>query len=154
MAKVDFRRLKEFQRNELDELVTRTFRNMKKQKTFDALIRGFLTDSEMVMFGRRIRIAQWLLVGKSCRQIMNKLHAGQDTVQSVDKWLRRECKTYETIFPSLYLEFMQKAARNRKKYAEPYSWQWVRNKYTMHFLLANALIDDAEARRMLAEEDV
>jgi uncharacterized protein YerC len=122
---------------------------MKKRDSFSDLLCDFLTPSERVMFGRRIRIAQWLLAGKSCRAVMHKFGAGQDTVYVVDKWLRQKCGQYDEVFPSLYKEMLEKVSGER---GLPTSWKSVRRKYPMHFLLFNLFLDDMEARKNLAQE--
>ncbi len=151
MAKVDFRRIRQDEFAQLHGLLQNTLLTMKRRQNFAELMDDLLTQSEVVMLGRRIRIAQWLLYGKSCEVVSRKLHAGLATVYTVDRWLRIQCSSYEKIFPSLYWEMMHKAAKDRKKYSYPYSWNWIRSKYPMHFLLINLLLDDMEARKMLEE---
>ncbi len=150
MAKVDFRRMKREEYEHLSQLVQKTFRKLKKQRAFSELVEDLLTSSEIVMLGRRIHIAQWLLVGKSCEDVCKKLGAGHTTVYRVDRWLRNQCASYEKIFPSLYWEIMSQIARERRK-ALPYSFAWIRRKYPLEFLLVNLILDDEETRRRLAE---
>lgn len=134
----------------LSQLVQKTFRRLKRQRAFSKLVEDVLTQSEIVMLGRRIRIAQWLLVGKSCEVVSQKLGAGHATVYRVDRWLRERCASYEKVFPSLYVEIMGQVARERRK-APPYSFDWIRRKYPLEFLLINLILDDEETRRRLAE---
>lgn len=58
------------------------------EKTMTSLLRQLLTDSEVVMLGRRLEIASRLRRGESYIAIRNELGVGFATIQSVARWLQ------------------------------------------------------------------
>lgn len=57
------------------------------EKTMTALLRQLLTDSEVVMLGRRLEVASRLRRGESYIEIREELGVGFATIQSVARWL-------------------------------------------------------------------
>jgi Trp operon repressor len=149
MAKVEPKKMDKKEFEQLLEIVAKTISKLtKKHDALPTLLQQLLTPSEIVMLGRRIRIAQWLLTGKSCEEVREKLHAGRTTVHKVDHLLRLSCDSYEHVFPSLYWEAIENISEEKKN-ASKYSFAWTRTKYPLHFLLLNMFLDDREARRRL-----
>src|SRR3989338_4630267 len=58
-------------------------------------LRDLLTESERIMIGRRIMIAQKLLQDKSHDQIVQEMKVGKDTIMRVHRWLEDEFDGYE-----------------------------------------------------------
>lgn len=58
------------------------------ERTMASLLRQLLTDSEVVMLGRRLEIAARLRRGQSYIEIREELGVGFATIQSVARWLQ------------------------------------------------------------------
>ena len=99
---------------------------------------NLLTLSESVMVGRRIQVMKLLLSGHTYDEVREKLRVGIDTIRNVDRKLQGNKSKCKKIVARLEKE-MQKKKVNAKKYPEPYSFEWIRKKYPLHFLIANAI---------------
>ena len=62
--------------------------SMDQKWKVDVLLREFLSDSEKIMLGRRLVIADMLRGRKRTRDIANRLGVGLDTIVFVNRWLR------------------------------------------------------------------
>lgn len=67
-------------------------------------LRDLLTESERIMLGRRIRIAQKISAGYSYEDIAEHLGVGYDTIARVHRWLRDDIPGYETALAGLRAE--------------------------------------------------
>lgn len=114
----------------LDTLYTAagTVRGRDAMKLF---LRDLLTESERIMFGRRIMIARRLLAGKSHRQIEAELKVGKDTVWRVQRWLYDQLPGYERAVEELEKEFSKREFK--KNYATSALFR-LKAKYPAHFL--------------------
>jgi uncharacterized protein YerC len=93
-------------------------------------LRDLLTESERIMLGRRIMIAQLLLSGKTTREIAAELGVGLDTVWRVEKWLVDEVPGYEDA-----LKGMERALKKRRTRAEQAAdFARLKRNYPLHFL--------------------
>jgi TrpR-related protein YerC/YecD len=130
----------------LDELWTMIalLENRDEVKNF---FKDLLSETEAVMLARRIRIAKLLLEGYNYDEICKRLKTSPLTIASVHRWLQSGFGGYEKSLPKL----KQELARREKVYQQkleqgiPYSVEWLKKKYPLHFLLVN-LIDWASAR--------
>lgn len=116
----------------LDALYTATS-SLRDREAMKMFLRDLLTESERIMLGRRILIAQMLIEGRSRENIMEALRVGPDTIWRVQKWL-------DDQFPGLEnaVRNMKSIQDNRKKkteYAEPYTHAWMKKKYPLYYLL-------------------
>lgn len=100
-------------------------------------LRDLLTESERIMLGRRIIIAQKLLKEESYEQIMRDLHVGADTINRVHRWLADEANGYEKIVKKLEKEFDARQEKIDSKYIDPFSFKGLRKRYPLHFFLLN-----------------
>ncbi len=130
--KVRAKDLQEKQRIEtLDALYTAagTVRGRAAMKLF---LRDLLTESERVMLGRRILIAQHLLGGKSYEDIAGDLKVGYDTIGRIHRWLRDQLPGYENAIRNMQAEF---EGRKKRRYSST-TFQQLRKKYPGHFLFS------------------
>ncbi len=80
-----------------NELV-RAIHVLKKKEVWDFL-RDLLTPSEVLMLGRRIRIARGLLSGKRYEEIAYAEKASYSTIHLVDRALQRGLEGYRQVLP-------------------------------------------------------
>jgi|SRR3989338_4413460 len=106
--------------------------------------KDLLTLSEVVMLSRRIQIAQMLLEGKTNEDIKERLRVGYATITSVQRWLSSGFGGYEKIIKR-HKDRQEK--RLEKSKIAPFSFEWMRQKYPLHFLLINAVIDRKAGKR-------
>ncbi|TSC90803.1 MAG: TrpR-related protein YerC/YecD [Parcubacteria group bacterium Gr01-1014_2] len=123
----------------LDYLYT-AISSFKSREEVKCFLRDLLTESERIMIGRRILIAQRLLEDKSYDQIVEELHVGIDTITRVHRWLEDESDGYERAVKNLKKELFSRKLKSEKPPVEPYSFAWLKKKYPLHFFLFN-LID-------------
>ena len=105
--------------------------------------RDRLSETEAIMLARRILIAQRLLQGDGYDTICEDLGAGASTVASVHRWLQQG-RGYQDLLPKLEKEQerQEKVKGKRSASQEQFTFEWMKKKYPLHFLLFN-LIDEA-----------
>lgn len=112
---------------------------LEDKKAVKNFFKDLLSETEAVMFARRIRIAKLLLRGMSYQKIREALHASDITIAGVHRWLQSGFGGYESSLPLLAKEF-EKRKRTTEKYQKekaPYSFEWLKRRYPLHFLLFN-----------------
>lgn len=95
------------------------------------------TESEFVMFARRLQIAKRLLAGFSYLRIRRDLRVGLDTIQVVHEWLENKFEDYRRVIPPLF--------------KSPQA-QWeraLRRAYSAHYLLLKLLLGRSAAEHGL-----
>ncbi len=109
--------------------------------------KDLLSESEAIMLARRIEIAKRLLEGESYDNIANKLGVGKDTIGRVQEWLTSGFGGYEKAING-FDKALEKRFKNPKNInkPEPYSFDWLKRKYPLHFLLFN-LIDSGKGSK-------
>lgn len=123
----------------LDFLYT-AIASLKSRDEIKNFLKDLLTESERIMIGRRILIAQRLLEDKSYDQIIEELHVGIDTITRVHRWLEDESDGYEKAIKNLKKELFSRKLKAEKPPLDPFSFAWLKKKYPLHFFLFN-LID-------------
>lgn len=111
---------------------------LKSREEVKNFLKDLLTLSEMVMLSRRIQIAKMLLEGNTQEEIRRKIKVGFSTINQVEKWLNNGFGGYKKIIKKYQLEY---PARNEfEKYGHtPFSKEWIRKKFPLHYLLVNLL---------------
>lgn len=99
--------------------------------------KDLLTLSEVVMISRRIQIAKMLLAGMGYDEIKQILKVGNSTINHVERWLNNGFGGYKEIIKRYNKKTAQREAQ--KIPAPPFSWQHLKRKYPLHFLLLNLL---------------
>ncbi len=110
---------------------------IKGREEVKNFLRDLLTESERIMLGRRIIIAQKLLKEESYEQIARDLHVGTDTINRVHRWLADEVNGYEQVVKKLEKELNIRQAKADSKYIDPFSFKGLRKRYPLHFFLLN-----------------
>ena len=134
--KIRAKELSDSQRIEtLDALYTAagTVRGRDAMKLF---LRDLLTESERIMFGRRILIARRLIAGVSRDDIAVELRVGYDTVNKVFHWLQDQLPGYEKAIADMEKEFeKRKKKRNEAELYATNALYRLKKNYPAHFLL-------------------
>lgn len=138
MGKVDYRKLSPKQYESLHDEVQRTLSALGLRSDGLALLLGLLTESEVVMFARRIQIARKLLRGESVKTISDTLRVGEDTVHSVDRWLSKTFPDYRNTLKRIPGE---RRERNGKP-PEPYSFRWLHKHYHRHWAILDLFLGE------------
>jgi uncharacterized protein YerC len=106
---------------------------IKNKNQMEQFLREILTESEQLMIGRRIWIAQLLLTGHTHDEIGERLHAGPQTIRRVSKWLNEKLPGYGEAV----IQKKRKKKGEHYERVDPLSFKALRKRYGMHFLLFN-----------------
>jgi TrpR-related protein YerC/YecD len=139
-GKVKYNQLTEFERKKyLGEFYTMVSL-LKSRDEVKEFFKDLLTLSEVVMISRRLQAAGMLLEGFTYDEISRKIKMGVTTVGQVEKWLNNGFGGYKKIIRRYKKGRIEKGDVLP---APPFSWQHIKRKYPLHFLLLN-LIDKAK----------
>lgn len=119
---------------------------LENQEEIENFFRDLLSESEVVMLARRIRIAKLLLEGKSYEEIREIMKTSHVTINNVQRWLQINDNSYKKAAPILEKELTRQRKFAAKKIEEktPFTFEWLKKRYPLHFLIFN-LIDAFEA---------
>lgn len=152
MGKVDYRTLPKEKREEIERELFLTLKQLGLKAEGTAFMQDMLTQSEIVMLGRRIQIARRLLSGKNMPDIAAELHVSFNTIHTVDLWLEEKFAAYRRVLPPL-LQNQREGHEKRKGRSriplDPNSFRGLRKRYPAHAVLLNCLLGDPE----MYEED-
>src|SRR3989339_65910 len=112
--------------------------SLKDRGEVKDFLKDLLTLSESVMLARRLQIAKMLIAGMGQEKIREKLKVGYSTIAGVQRWLQAGFGGYEKVIKRYGRENLE--ARDRKRnsdYSASFSFDWLRHKYPLHFLLVN-----------------
>lgn len=119
----------------LDSLYTAAS-SVKGRDAVKLFLRDLLTESERIMLGRRIMIAQKIMAGIGYNEIADDMHVGKDTVARVHRWLRDQLPGYENAIKEMEKEFAARKKKADDKYLYATSALFrLKKKYPLHFLL-------------------
>ena len=104
MGKVESRNLSASEHLKLDQELWQALSALHRRNELKEILQCLYTESELIMFGRRIQIAKMLLEGWSVERIRKTLHCGIATVLAVDRCLKGQWSAYRTFLPSLLRE--------------------------------------------------
>ena len=90
MAKVKIQDLENSERKRITEEFTELILCLKNTEEMADVLIGLMTQSEVLMFARRIQIAKEILRGGTQDEIRRKLKVGFNNMQSVDEWLHTD----------------------------------------------------------------
>ena len=110
---------------------------LKNREEVKNFFKDLLSLSEVVMISRRIQAAKMLLAGETYEAISRKLKMSTVTVSQIEKWLNNGFGGYKEIIRRYDKKNATKEVE--KIPAMPFSWQAVKKKYPLHFLLLNLL---------------
>lgn len=127
------------------DLLWTSIAGLKTRAEVKAFFKDLLSESEAIMLARRIQIAKMLLEGKKYQDIVDELHVGEDTIGKVQQWLTSGFGGYKQGIEAFEDALKRRELIEKKKRMEPFSFEWLKNKYPLHFLLFN-LIDKTGAQ--------
>ncbi|MEK9209420.1 MAG: YerC/YecD family TrpR-related protein [Patescibacteria group bacterium] len=141
MARVNPRNLDGVERKEYLDLLWTSIAGLKTREEVKSFFKDLLSEGEAIMLARRIRIAQSLLEGEIYDDIMKEFKAGKATVSKVHQWLISGFGGYEKTIKKFEKELERRAGiiKKKQKQMEPFSFEWLKKKYPLHFLLFNLL---------------
>ncbi len=124
----------------LDALYT-ALEYAKARNEVKQLISDLLTESEQIMFGRRILIAKGLLKKWPHDQIVREMGVGLDTVYRVQKWLGGRHKGYEKVVEKIKKSVRPKSKRKSEflDYYPTGGFAEVRRRYKSYYWLSDLL---------------
>ncbi|MGC9602191.1 MAG: Trp family transcriptional regulator [Minisyncoccia bacterium] len=119
----------------LDALYTATSA-IQGRAALKLFLRDLLTESERIMLGRRILIAQQLLQGERPTAIASNLKVGYDNIYRVQRWLSDQLPGYEQAIKEMEKELKKRRDHyeDRRLYATNMLYR-LKKKYPGHFLL-------------------
>ena len=120
--------------------------SLSSREEVKKFLRDLLTESERIMMGRRIIIAQRLLEDKSYLEIKRELGVGMDTIIRVHRWLEDDIDGYEKVVKKLEKVFESRQEKRDKAYLDPFSFEGLKKRYPLHFFLFN-LFDDLNKKK-------
>ena len=102
--------------------------------------KDLLSESETFMLARRLKIARLIYAGWSYEEIEKELHTSPTTIASVHSWLDGGFGGYIDGITKLRKEMARQAAlaEKREEARVPFSFESLKKKYPLHFLLFNA----------------
>ncbi len=109
--------------------------------------RDLLSETEAVMLSRRLKIAKLIVKGLSYDDIAKIMHASSATIASVHSWLDGGFGGYHDSISKLEAELKRQVlvAEKKAKSREPFSFESLKRKYPLHFMLFN-IADEAKYR--------
>ena len=119
----------------LDALYT-AISSLRSRDEVKNFLRDLLTESERIMIGRRIMIAQRLLEDKYYIEIRQELGVGVDTIMRVHKWLEDENYGYENTIKKLEKEYKNRKRWDDQNYGTS-EFARLKRRYPLHFFLFN-----------------
>ncbi len=135
-GKVKYNQLSDFEKKKyLGEFYTMVSL-LKSRDEVKEFFKDLLTLSEVVMISRRLQAAQMLLEGFTYDEISRKMKMGLATIGQVEKWLNNGFGGYKKVIQRYKTG---KLGGIEKMPAPPFSWQHLKRKYPLHFLLLNLM---------------
>lgn len=137
--RVSPRRLDSKVRMQYLDLLWTSIAELHSREEVKNFFKDMLSETEAVMLARRIVIAQHLLAGKSYDEIAGELKASQGTIANVHRWLISGFGGYENAIKNFQKVLDKRLGKSDKNADIAYSFNWLKKKYPLHFLLFNLL---------------
>lgn len=142
MPKVDPRSIDSNSKMKYLDLLWTSIAQLETREEVKIFFKDLLSESESLMLARRIEIAKRLIKGESYEAIAGELKVGMDTINRVQRWLISGSGGYEKAISGFRREldrrFAKASAQNKN---QPYSFNWLKQKYPLQFLLFNLISD-------------
>lgn len=137
-GKVRYSELSEFQRKKYLGEFYSMIAMLRGRDEVKKFFKDLLTLSEVVMISRRIQIAKLLLEGDTYEDIRQNLKVSAATIAQVEKWVNNGFGGYKDV-----IKRYKKKQPLKKDYLSeagtPFTFNHIRKKYPLHFLLVNLL---------------
>lgn len=137
MSRVKPQNVESNERMHLLDLLWTSIAELDSRDQVKAFFKDLLSEGEAIMLGRRIKIAQWLLQDIGYDEISRRLGTSKATIASVHRWLSGGFKGYEAAIKKFetVVERRHREIELKQKRSEPFSYEWLKRKYPLHFLL-------------------
>ena len=139
MVKVNPRKIHNLDRMKYLDLLWTSVAAFKSRDEVKNFFKDLLSESESIMLSRRIMIAKYLLEGLTYDEVKARLKVGDGNIAKVHGWLVSGFGGYEKAIRE-FNKALDKRGVNKIP-AAPYSFEWLRRKYPLHFLLFNLFLD-------------
>ena len=139
MTKVNPRRINNLDRMKYLDLLWTSIATFKSRDEVKNFFKDLLSESEAIMLSRRIMIAKYLLEGMTYEEIRVRMKVGYYNIARVHSWLISGFGGYEKAIKE-FNKALDKRGVNKIP-VRPFSFEWLRKKYPLHFLLFNLLLD-------------
>ena len=139
MAKINPRKINNLDRMNYLDLLWTSIAGLKTRDEVKNFFKDLLSESEAIMLSRRLKIAQCLLEGMGYDDIKARLRVGDGNIAKVHNWLISGFGGYEKAIKA-FTAALDKRGVNKIP-VRPFSFEWLRKKYPMHFFLFNLLLD-------------
>jgi uncharacterized protein YerC len=116
MTRFDYRAVSPKKRRELLDRLANIVATIRKEDEARYFVERLFTESEIVMFMRRLEVAEMLVSGLTYEQIRRKLKVGTSTIQAVDGWLTDAAYEYQQI--RAYQKGVAQRAQNMRRHSE------------------------------------
>ncbi|MBU3965246.1 hypothetical protein KKG29_03235 [Patescibacteria group bacterium] len=148
MSKVNPRALDSDSKMKYLDLLWTSIAQLETREETKHFFKDLLSESEAIMLARRIEIAKRLLEGESYDNIAADLKVGKDTIGRVQRWLTSGFGGYEKAVNGFKKEVGRRFSNSSKTIKnEPYSFNWIKQKYPLHFLLFNLLSSNKGSKK-------
>lgn len=139
MPKVNPRQIDQTKRMKYLDILWTSIAGLETREEVKAFFKDLLSESEAIMLGRRILVAKLLLEGKKYEEIIQDLRVGDDTIGKVQRWLTSGFGGYERVIKNFEQALKRRSDIERSRNVQPYSFEWLKRKYPLHFLLFNIM---------------
>jgi len=139
MIKVNPRKINNPDRMKYLDLLWTSIAAFKSRDEVKNFFKDLLSESESIMLSRRIMIAKYLLEGLTYDEIKTRLKVGDGNIAKVHSWLVSGFGGYEKAIQE-FNKALDKRGFNKTS-PSPLSFEWLRKKYPLHFLLFNLFLD-------------
>jgi Trp operon repressor len=124
----------------IDELAQEAYQGVlatNNNKTLDQLI----TKSEKIQIGRRVMIAQAIMLGKTRMEINEKMKVSPNTFAQIRQWIESEFADYTPAHQPKDKAKNKSTATKRRHNTPgaPFSYQVMSQRYPGHFLLISEI---------------
>jgi uncharacterized protein YerC len=139
MVKVNPKKVNNLDRMKYLDLLWTSIAGLKSREETKNFFKDLLSESEAIMLSRRIMIAKYLLENLTYDEIKARMRVGDNNIAKVHSWLISGFGGYEKAIKE-FNKALDKRGVNKIP-AMPYSFEWLRKKYPLHFLLFNLFLD-------------
>lgn len=147
MSKVNPRALDSDSKMKYLDLLWTSIAQLETREETKHFFKDLLSESEAIMLARRIEIAKRLLEGQSYDEIARVLGVGKDTIGRVQRWLVSGFGGYEKAIKGFKKELDRRFGKSKNIDKErSYSFNWIKQKYPLHFLLFNLLNKSSKSK--------
>ncbi len=143
MSKVNPRVLDSKSKMKYLDLLWTSIAQLETREEVKNFFKDLLSESEAIMLARRIEVAKRLLEGESYEKINADLRVGTDTIARVQQWLVSGFGGYQKAVSGFQKELNRRFAKSSKPgESTPYSFNWMKQRYPLHFLMFNLISSD------------